>query len=410
MPVAQGAASTPASTSAAAAGTATGVELDPLDFYDVRATLSEEERLVQESVARLVDAEVLPIIQRCFEEHRFPKELVPKLAEQGLLGSSIQGYDCAGLNAICYGLICQELERGDSAIRSFVSVQSSLCMYPIYAFGSEEQKRAYLPRMARGEVIGCFGLTEPQGGSDPANMKTHARQRGADWVLNGAKMWITNGAIADLAVVWAMTPEGIRGFLVERDSPGFSAPEIHHKFSLRASVTAALYLDNVVVPGSRVLPGALGLKGPLACLTQARYGICWGVIGAAQACLGQLLEYTASRTLFGRPLAQNQAIQVRLADMARRITAAQLLALQLGRLKDAGRLHPAQVSLAKWNNCRMALDIARDCRDMLGGAGISAEFAPIRHMLNLESVVTYEGTETIHQLSIGRELTGLNAF
>jgi glutaryl-CoA dehydrogenase len=384
--------------------------LDPLDLYGVRAALSDEERIVQDSVARLVDAEVLPVIQRCFEEHRFPKELIPKLAELGLLGSSIHGYGCAGLNAISYGLICQELERGDSGIRSFVSVQSSLCMYPIFAFGSEEQRQKYLPGMARGELIGCFGLTEPQGGSDPANMKTHAKKRGRDWVLNGAKMWITNGAIADVAVVWAMTPEGIRGLLVERGAPGFTAPEIHHKFSLRASITAALYFDNVVVPEAQVLAGVTGLKGPLSCLTQARYGICWGVIGAAQACLKQLLEYTATRTLFGRPLAQNQTIQVRLADMARRITTAQLLALQLGRLKDAGTMQPAHVSLAKWNNCRMALDIARDCRDMLGGAGISAEFAPIRHMLNLESVITYEGTETIHQLSIGRELTGLSAF
>jgi glutaryl-CoA dehydrogenase len=399
-----------ASNPAAAAGQAAVAALDPLDLYGVRATLSEEERLVQESVARLVDAEVLPIIQRCFEEQRFPKELIPKLAALGLLGSSIQGYDCAGLNAVCYGLICQELERGDSGLRSFVSVQSSLCMYPIWAFGSEEQKQSYLPRMARGEVIGCFGLTEPHGGSDPANMKTHAQKRGRDWVLNGAKMWITNGAIADLAVVWAMTPDGVRGFLVEEGSPGFSAAEIHHKFSLRASVTAALYFDNVLVPESRLLPGVVGLKGPLSCLTQARYGICWGVIGAAQACLRQLLDYTATRTLFGRPLARTQAIQIRLADMARRITAAQLLALQLGRLKEQGRMQPAQVSLAKWNNCRMALDIARDCRDMLGGAGISAEYAPIRHMLNLESVVTYEGTETIHQLTVGRELTGLNAF
>jgi glutaryl-CoA dehydrogenase len=384
--------------------------LEPLDLFDVRATLTEEERLVQDSVARLVDAEVLPIIQRCFEEHRFPRELIPQLASLGLLGSSIHGYECAGLNAISYGLICQELERGDSGIRSFVSVQSSLCMYPIFAFGSEEQKQRYLPRMARGEVIGCFGLTEPQGGSDPANMKTHARKRGSDWVLNGAKMWITNGAIADLAVVWAMTSEGVRGFLVEKGSPGFSAPEIQHKFSLRASVTAALYFDNVVVPEERVLPGVVGLKGPLSCLTQARYGIAWGVIGSAQACLKQLLDYTATRELFGRPLAANQTIQVRLADMARRITTAQLLALQLGRLKDAGSMQPAQVSLAKWNNCRMALDVARDCRDMLGGAGISAEYVPIRHMLNLESVITYEGTETIHQLTIGRELTGLSAF
>jgi len=384
--------------------------LDPLDLFNVRAALTDEERLVQDSVARLVDAEVLPIIQRCFEEHRFPKELIPQLASLGLLGSSIHGYECAGPNAICYGLICQELERGDSGIRSFVSVQSSLCMYPIWAFGSEDQKRSFLPGMARGELIGCFGLTEPHGGSDPANMKTHAKKRGTDWVLNGSKMWITNGAIADVAVVWAQTAEGIRGFIVEKGAAGFSAPEIQHKFSLRASITAALFFDNVVVPEERVLPGVVGLKGPLSCLTQARYGIAWGVIGAAQACLKQLLEYSATRTLFGRPLAHNQTIQVRLADMARRITTAQLLALQLGRMKDAGTLQPSQVSLAKWNNCRMALDIARDCRDMLGGAGISAEYAPIRHMLNLESVITYEGTETIHQLTIGRELTGVSAF
>jgi glutaryl-CoA dehydrogenase len=393
-----------------AAGHQRASALDPLDLYGVRAALSDEERLVQDSVARLVDAEVLPVIQRCFEEHRFPKELIPKLAALGLLGSSISGYGCAGLSGVCYGLICQELERGDSGIRSFVSVQSSLCMYPIFTFGSEEQRQRYLPGMARGELIGCFGLTEPQGGSDPANMKTHAKRRGRDWVLNGSKMWITNGAIADVAVVWAMTEDGIRGLLVDRGTPGFSAAEIEHKFSLRASVTAALYFDNVVVPEAQVLPGVTGLKGPLSCLTQARYGISWGVIGAAQACLKQLLDYTATRSLFGRPLAANQMIQVRLADMARRITTAQLLALQLGRLKDAGAMQPAHVSLAKWNNCRMALDIARDCRDMLGGSGISAEYVPIRHMLNLESVITYEGTETIHQLSIGRELTGLNAF
>ncbi len=401
---------TAAGTAKPAAAKSGGPVIDPLDFYAVRSALSEEERLVQESVARLVDTAVLPVIQQCFEQHRFPHELVPKLAELGLLGSSIQGYECAGLNGVSYGLICQELERGDSGIRSFVSVQSSLCMFPIYAFGSEEQKQRYLPRMARGELIGCFGLTEPHGGSDPANMKTHARRRGTDWVLNGAKMWITNGSIAGLAVVWAMTPDGIRGFLVEKDAPGFAAREIEHKFSLRASVTAGLFFDNVVVPESQVLPGVVGLKGPLSCLTQARYGISWGVIGAAQACLRSLLDYSATRTLFGRPLAANQTIQVRLADMARHITTAQLLALQLGRMKDAGTMQPAHVSLAKWNNCRMALDIARDCRDMLGGAGISAEYPPIRHMLNLESVITYEGTETIHQLTIGRELTGINAF
>jgi glutaryl-CoA dehydrogenase len=384
--------------------------LNPLDLFDVRGALSEEERLVQETVGRLVDEQVLPIIGPCFEEHRFPKELVPKLAQLGLLGSSIEGYGCAGLNALSYGLICQELERGDSGIRSFVSVQSSLCMYPIATFGSEEQKQRYLPRMAAGELIGCFGLTEPHGGSDPAHMKTHAKRQGSDWVINGAKMWITNGSIAGLALVWAMTPEGIRGFLIEAGTPGFSAPQIERKFSLRASITSALFLDQVVVPDSQVLPGVLGLKGPLSCLTQARYGIAWGVIGAAQACLAQVLEYSLSRQLFGRPLAQNQAIQIRLAQMARQISTAQLLALQLGRLKEAGQLQPAQVSLAKWNNCRMALDIARDARDLLGGAGISAEYVPIRHMLNLESVITYEGTETIHQLTVGRELTGINAF
>jgi glutaryl-CoA dehydrogenase len=384
--------------------------LDPTDLFNVRGQLTEEERMVQESVARLVDDRVLPIIQKCFEEHRFPKELVPELAALGLLGSSIEGYGCAGLNAVSYGLICQELERGDSGIRSFVSVQSSLCMYPIYAFGSEAQKQKYLPGMARGELIGCFGLTEPHGGSDPANMKTHAKRRGKDWVINGAKMWITNGAIADLCVCWAQTEEGIRGFIVEKGTPGFAAPEIERKFSLRASVTSALFFDNVVVPEENLLPGVVGLKGPLSCLTQARYGITWGVIGAAQACLTQLVDYTKTRVLFGRPLAENQAIQIRLADWSRRITTAQLLSLQLGRLKDKGEMVPTQVSLAKWNNCRMALDIARDARDMLGGAGISAEFVPVRHMLNLESVITYEGTETIHQLSVGRELTGISAF
>jgi glutaryl-CoA dehydrogenase len=384
--------------------------LNPLDLYGVRAMLTDDEQMVQDSVARLVDEEVLPIIQQCFETHRFPKELVPKVAELGLLGSSIKGYGCAGLNAVSYGLICQELERGDSGIRSFVSVQSSLCMYPIYAFGSDAQKEKYLPRLASAELIGCFGLTEPHGGSDPSNMKTHAKQQGRDWVINGSKMWITNGAIAEVAVVWAQAPEGIRGFIVEKGMKGFSAPEIENKFSLRASVTSALFFDHVTVPEENMLPGVVGLKGPLSCLTQARYGIAWGVIGAAQACLAQLLDYTKTRVLFGRPLAQTQAVQLRLSDMARRITTAQLLALQLGRLKDAGTMTPAHVSLAKWNNCRMALDIARDCRDLLGGAGISAEFVPIRHMLNLESVITYEGTETIHQLTIGRELTGLSAF
>jgi glutaryl-CoA dehydrogenase len=315
------------------------------------------------------------------------------------------------MNAVSYGLICQELERGDSELRSFVSVQSSLCMYPIHSYGSEEQRQKYLPRMARGELIGCFGLTEPHGGSDPANMKTHAKRRGKDWVLNGAKMWITNSPIADLFVIWARTEEGMRGFLVEKDTKGLVAPEIEKKFSLRASVTGSIFLEDVVVPEENMLPGSeVGIKAPLSCLTQARYGITWGVIGAAQACLAQALDYSKTRVLFGRPIAATQTVQIKLAEMARKITAAQLLSLQLGRLKDAGTMTPSQVSLAKWNNCRMALEVAREARDILGGAGISAEYVPIRHALNLESVITYEGTETIHQLTIGRELTGLNAF
>jgi glutaryl-CoA dehydrogenase len=385
-------------------------QLNPLDLYDIRSELSEEECMVQDSVARMVDDKVLPVIQEAFENHQFPRELIDEVAALGLLGSSIEGYDCAGLSSVCYGLICQELERGDSGLRSFVSVQSSLVMYPIYSYGSEEQKQRWLPAMAKGEAIGCFGLTESQGGSDPSNMKTHAKRDGDDWILNGSKMWITNGNLADAAVVWATTEEGVRGFIVEKDIPGFTTQEIEKKFSLRASVTSALFFDNVRVPDASVLPGVVGLKGPLSCLTQARYGITWGVIGAAQACLDEVLNYTRDRVLFHKPLAHNQAIQLRLADMARRITTAQLLSLHLGRMKDEGRMTPAQVSLAKWNNCRAALDIARDARDMLGGSGISAEYVPIRHMLNLESVITYEGTETIHQLIIGKELTGVNAF
>lgn len=384
--------------------------MNALDFFDLRGQLSSDEQLVQESVARFVDSRVLPIIRGCFEQHRFPRELVPELASLGLLGASLEGYGCAGLNAISSGLICQELERGDSALRSFVSVQSSLVMYPIWAFGSEAQKQQYLPGLARGELIGCFGLTEPHGGSDPGNMKTHARRSGGDWIISGSKMWITNGAIADVCVCWAATDEGVRGFIIDKGTRGFTATEIDNKFSLRASHTGALFFDEVRVPEAQRLPGASGLKGPLSCLTQARFGIAWGVIGAAQACLAQLIDYTATRELFGRTLAQNQAIQVRLAEMSRGITTAQMLALQLARLKDRGEMKPVQVSMAKWHNCRTALDIARDCRDMLGGAGISAEYAPIRHMLNLESVITYEGTETIHQLSVGRELTGRSAF
>ena len=385
--------------------------LNPTDLFDIRSLLSEEERMVQDSVARFTDEKVLPIIGDCFDQGRFPMELIPEIAALGLLGSSLpEEYGCAGLNGVSYGLICQELERGDSGIRSFVSVQSSLCMYPIYAYGTEEQRREWLPSMATGETIGCFGLTEPHGGSDPANMKTHAKRDGGDWVINGAKMWITNGNLAKIAIVWAQTEDGIQGFIVPTSTPGFTAQEIHRKMSLRASVTSALFLDNVRVPEANRLPNVRGLKGPLGCLTQARYGITWGPIGAAQACLTEAVNYSKDRILFNRPVAATQAVQIKLADMARRITLAQLLSLQLGRLKDAGAMQPTQVSLAKWNNVRMAIDIAREARDILGGSGITTEYCPIRHALNLESVITYEGTETVHQLVVGRELTGINAF
>ncbi|MDQ2971639.1 MAG: acyl-CoA dehydrogenase family protein [Pseudomonadota bacterium] len=385
--------------------------LDPLDLYDIRSQLSDEERMVQDTVARFVDARVLPIIGDCFDQARFPSELIPEIASLGLLGATIpEQYGGGGMNAVSYGLICQELERGDSGLRSFASVQSSLCMYPIFAYGSEEQKTQYLPKMAAGEIIGCFGLTEPQGGSDPANMKTNAKKDGGDWLINGAKMWITNGNLAQIAIVWAQTDDGIQGFVVPTDTKGFAAQEVHKKMSLRASVTSALFFDNVRVPDSARLPNVKGLKGPLGCLTQARYGITWGPIGAAIACFKETLEYAKERILFERPIAATQAVQLKLADMARRITTAQLLSLQLGRLKDSGKMHPTQVSLAKWNNVRMAIDIARECRDILGGAGITTEHCPIRHALNLESVITYEGTETVHQLVVGREVTGISAF
>ena len=381
-----------------------------LDLFDINSVLTEEEQLVQDNVGRFVNDKVLPIIQECFENHRFPAELVPEIAALGILGSSIEGYGCAGMNAISFGLICKELERGDSGLRSFASVQSSLVMFPIFQYGSDEQKNHWLPKLAKAEAIGCFGLTESQGGSDPMNMKTHAKQDGDDWIINGSKMWITNGSIADLALIWAMTEDGIKGFLIETESKGFTAHKIENKFSLRASVTSELFFDNIRIPKENVLPGSVGLKGPLSCLTQARYGIAWGVTGAAEACLQQLLDYVDSRVLFDRSLSENQAIQIRLADMQRRLVAASLIALRLGQLKDEGKMNPTQVSVAKWNNTRMALDIARDCRDMLGASGISAEYVPIRHMLNLESVITYEGTETIHQLAVGRHLTGKNAF
>lgn len=384
--------------------------IDPLDFYDRGSLLTDDERMVQRNVARFVDAEVLPIIGDCFAAERFPSELVPRLADLGLFGSTLSDYGCAGLNYVSYGLICEELERGDSSLRSCVSVQSSLVMHCIERFGSDEQKSRWLPDLARGVALGCFALTESHGGSDPSHMATNAQKRGADWLLNGEKHWITNGALADVAIVWSKVDGRVTAFLVERGMAGFEATTIGNKLSLRAANTAVLSLTDVRVPDPNRLPGIEGLKSALECLDHARFGIAWGVLGAARACLEVALAHSSSRVLFGRPLARTQLIQSRLADAARNLTTAQLLALRLGRLKEAGTVAPAQVSLAKWHNVRSALDIARDCRDILGATGITLDHAPLRHMLNLESVSTYEGTETIHRLIVGRELTGENAF
>jgi len=380
------------------------------DLYNIDSLLSDEERAVRDAVGRFVDDRVLPIIADCFEHERFPSELVPEMAELGLFGPTLTDYGCAGVGNVSYGLMMQELERGDSGIRSFASVQSGLVMYPIHTYGSDDQKKRWLPDMAKAKAIGCFGLTEPDGGSDPGTMKTHAVKQGGDWVLNGAKMWITSGTIADVAVVWAQTDDGIRGFLVEKGTPGYTSRDIKRKFSLRASITSELFFDNCKIPAENQLPLAKGLGGPLSCLTQARYGIAWGGIGAAIACYREALAFAKERVLFGAPLAAKQTIQIRLANMLRQIVTGQLLALQLGKLKDAGTMHHSQVSLAKWNNVRVGMDVARDARDMLGAGGISVECCPIRHMLNLESVITYEGTESIHQLIVGREITGIASF
>lgn len=380
------------------------------DLYNIEHLLSEEERMVRDTVRQFVRERVLPTIGEHFEAGTFPRDLVPELANLGLLGMHLDGYGCAGLSAVCYGLACQELEAGDSGLRSFVSVQGSLAMFPIYAFGSEEQKQRWLPRMAKGEVIGCFGLTEPDVGSDAGNMRTNARRDGNEYVLNGAKMWITNGGIADIAVVWAKTDEGVRGFIVERGTPGFSTSDIHHKLSLRASVTSELHFDDCRVPVENMLPNVRGMRGPLSCLNEARYGIAWGVTGAARACYEMALEYAKSRIQFNRPIASFQLVQQKLAIMATELVKAQLLALQLGRLKDEGLLHPVQISVAKRNNVREALKTAREARSVLGANGITLEYPVSRHMNNLESVYTYEGTDDIHTLIIGQAITGESAF
>ncbi len=383
---------------------------DPLDFYDVAALLDDDERLIRATVGRFVDREVTPIIADCFAAERFPIELVPRLAELGLFGATLHGYGCPGLGFTAYGLVCEELERGDSSVRSCVSVQSSLVMGAIHAFGSEEQRLQWLPALARGEKLGCFALTESHGGSDPARMRTRARRHGAGWTLDGAKHWITNGALADVAVVWAATEDGVSAFLVEKGSGGLESRVIKNKLSLRASSTAELTLSGVGVSDSARLPEANGLKAALQCLDDARFGIAWGACGAARACIETGVKYTQSRELFGRPLAHTQLIQARLADAVRKLTGAQLIAWRLAKLKERGVAKSAQISLAKWNNVRVALEIARDCRDMLGAAGITLDHSPMRHMLNLETVITYEGTESIHELIVGRALTGYGAF
>ena len=380
------------------------------DLYNIDSLLSEEERMVRDTVRKFVNERVLPLIGEHFEAGTFPRELIPEIAELGLLGMHLEGYGCAGLSAVCYGLACQELEAGDSGLRSFVSVQGSLAMFPIWAFGSEEQKKRWLPRMARGEVIGCFGLTEPDSGSDPNSMRTTARRDGGSFVLNGTKMWITNGGIADLAVVWARTDDGIRGFLVERGTPGFTTSDVHHKLSLRASITSELHFENCRVPAENMLPNIRGLRGPLACLDEARYGIAWGATGAARACYEVALDYAKTRIQFNRPIGSFQLVQQKLAIMATELIKAQLLALQLGRNKDEGKLHPVQISIAKRNNVREALKTAREARSVLGANGITLEYPISRHSNNLESVFTYEGTDDIHTLVIGQAITGLNAF
>jgi glutaryl-CoA dehydrogenase len=385
--------------------------LDPLDFLALDALLEDEERAIRDTVRRFVREQVLPGVGDWFERGIFPRELMPELAKLGLFGMHLDGHGLPGASAVAYGLTCLELEAGDAGVRSAVSVQGSLAMFPIWRWGSEEQKERWLPPMHTGDVIGCFGLTEPDAGSDPGSMRTHARRDGSDWILNGTKMWITNGTIADLAIVWARTDDGaIRGFIVEKDMPGFSAPEIHRKLSLRASVTSELVLQDVRVPDENVLPGATTLRGPLSCLNEARYGIVWGSVGAGRACFEAALDYAKERIVFGKPISGYQLTQEKLAEMALELNRAALVALHLGRMKDAGTLRPEQVSLGKMGNVRGALDVARAARTILGANGVTLEYPVIRHVNNLESVLTYEGTHEIHTLVVGEALTGENAF
>lgn len=386
------------------------VELRPLDFLDIDGLLSDEERDIRDTVRGFVEDRVVPHAGDWFEEASIPRGLPRELGALGVLGMHLEGYGCAGTSATAYGLACMELEAGDSGVRSMVSVQGSLAMFAIWRWGSEEQKRRWLPGMATGETVGCFGLTEPDAGSDPGAMRTRARRDGGDWILDGRKMWITNGSIADVAVVWARTDEGVRGFLVPAGAPGFSAPEIRKKLSLRASITSELVLDGVRLPADAVLPEVSSLRGPLSCLNEARYGIVWGAAGAARACFEAALKYAGERTAFGKPIAGTQIQQQKLAHMALEVNRATLLALHLGRLKDAGRLRPEQVSMGKLGNVNAALDVARSARQVLGANGISLEYPVIRHMNNLESVVTYEGTADVHALVIGGALTGVQAF
>jgi glutaryl-CoA dehydrogenase len=384
---------------------------DPLDFLGLDHLLSEEERLIRDTTRAFVADRVLPEVAGWFERGELPRELAKELGDLGLLGMHLQGYGCAGTNAVSYGLACLELEAGDSGARSFVSVQGSLAMYPIWRYGSEEQKQRWLPPMAAGEVIGCFGLTEPDFGSNPAGMRTSARRDGGDWVLNGTKMWITNGGIADVAVVWARTgDQGVRGFLVPAGTPGFTTRDIGRKLSLRASVTSELILEDCRLPGDAVLPEVRGMNGPLSCLNEARYGIVWGSMGAARACFASALDYARTRVQFDRPIGGFQLTQQKLADMLVELSKGTLLALHLGRMKDQGRLAPEQVSLGKLNNVREALQIARTARTILGANGVTLEYPVIRHANNLESVLTYEGTSEVHSLILGQAVTGLAAF